>query len=170
MKENIVRRDEFLLNLTKTEKIPVETKGEIANPNNLPFLQAQILQKIYLDLFEHKRTTIEELSELTDYPKDSKILNDAIEALDEKGFLDGNLITNFRISENCLDLFSKFVKRNDYKQKNILLTFFNLLRQRISHLNFLKKSKQSVNSINMELSTNGMTIWKISLFLSLKIK
>ncbi|MBI4654209.1 MAG: hypothetical protein HY752_04360 [Nitrospirae bacterium] len=117
MKENIVRLDEFLINLTKTEKIPVETKGEIANPNNLPFLQAQILQKIYLDLFEHKRTTIEELSELTDYPKDSKILNDAIEALDEKGFLDGNLITNFRISENCLDLFSKIVKKNDYKHK-----------------------------------------------------
>lgn len=93
------------------------TKEKIANPNKLPFLQAQILQKIYFDLFERKRTTIEELSELTDYPKGSKILNDAIEALVEKGFLDGNLITGFSVSEYCLDLFSKIVKKNDYKHK-----------------------------------------------------
>lgn len=117
MKENIVRFDELLINLTKTEKMPIETKVKIANPNNLPFLQAQILQKIYFDLFEQKRTTIEDLSELTDYPKDSKILGDAIEALTEKGFLDGNLLAGFKVSEHCLDLFSKIVKKNDYKHK-----------------------------------------------------
>ena len=97
--------------------MPVIAKEKIVNHNNLPFLQAQVLQKIYFDLFEHKKTTIEELSELTDYPKDSKILNDAIEALVEKDFLDGNLITGFSISENSLDLFSKIIKKNDYKHK-----------------------------------------------------
>ena len=117
MKENIVRFDEILINLTKTENMPVEAKGKIANPNNLPFLQAQILQKIYFDLFEQKQTTIENLSELTDYPKDSKILGDAIEALIEKGFLDGHLLGGFKVPEHCLDLFSKIVKRNDYKHK-----------------------------------------------------
>ena len=117
MKENIVRFDEILINLTKPEKIPIVTKGKIANPNNLPFLQAQILQKIYLDLFEQKQTTIEDLSELTDYPKGSKILGDAIEALTEKGFLDGNLLGGFKVPEHCLDLFSKIVRRNDYKHK-----------------------------------------------------
>lgn len=65
MKENIVRFDEFFINLTKTENMPVEAKGKIANPNNLPFLQAQILQKIYFDLFEQEQTTIEDLSKLT---------------------------------------------------------------------------------------------------------
>src|SRR4030043_1681769 len=117
MKENIVRFDEILINLTKTENIPVEAKGKIANPNNLPFLQAQILQKIYLDLFQQEQTTIEDLSELTDYPIDSKILGDAIKALTEKEFLDGNLLAGFKIPENCKDLFSKIVKRNDYKHK-----------------------------------------------------
>src|SRR3990167_9963634 len=117
MKENIVRFDDFFINLTKTENMPVEAKGKIANPNNLPFLQAQILQKIYFDLFEQKQTTIENLSELTDYPKDSKILGDAIEALIEKGFLDGHLLGGFKVPEHCLDLFSKIVKRNDYKHK-----------------------------------------------------
>ena len=70
------------------EEIIKSEKEKITNPNKLPFLQAQVLQKIYLDLFDHKRITIEELSKLTDYPKNSKILNDAIESLDKKGFLD----------------------------------------------------------------------------------
>ena len=95
----------------------IKSEKKITNPNKLPFLQAQVLQKIYFDLFEHKRITIEELSKLTDYPKNSKILNDAIESLDKKGFLDGNLITGFRISENYLDLFSKIVKKNDLNTK-----------------------------------------------------
>lgn len=117
MKENVIKLDGFLVNLIKTERMPVETKGKVANPNNLPFLQAQILQKIYFDLFDQKQTPIEDLSELTDYPKDSKILGDAIEALTEKGFLDGNLLDGFKIPEHCLDLFSKIVKKNDYKHK-----------------------------------------------------
>jgi len=117
MKENIIGIDEILINLTKTKNMPVEARGKIANPNNLPFLQAQILQKIYFDLFDQKQTPIEDLSELTDYPKDSKIFGDAIEALTEKGFLDGNLLDGFIIPEHCLDLFSKIVKKNDYKHK-----------------------------------------------------
>jgi hypothetical protein len=64
-KENIVRVDKVLINFTKTEKASVEAKGKIANPNNLPFLQAQILQKIYLDLSIQKQTIIEDLSEST---------------------------------------------------------------------------------------------------------
>ncbi|MBT9166874.1 MAG: hypothetical protein DDT19_00198 [Syntrophomonadaceae bacterium] len=93
------------------------TKVKICNPNKLPFLQAQILQKIYLNLFEEKKTTIEELSELTDYPRDSKILQDAINALIEKDFLEGNIIAGFRLPEHCLDFFSSIVKKNDYKHK-----------------------------------------------------
>lgn len=147
MKENIVRLDEFLINLTKTEKIPVETKGKIANPNNLPFLQAQILQKIYFDLFEQGQTTIEDLSELTDYPKDSKIFGDAIESLIEKGFLEGNFITGFKIPEHCLDLFSKIVKKNDYKRKN----YSTNILQFSSPDNFIPKlfeEEQTISELN----------------------
>ena len=92
-------------------------KDKTANPNKLPFLQAQVLQKIYFDLSEHKRTTIEELSELTNYPNGSLILKDAIESLEEKGFVDGDIITGFKIPENCLDLFAKIIKKNDYIHK-----------------------------------------------------
>jgi hypothetical protein len=42
------------------------------SPNKLPFLQAQVLQQIFIDFHENKQTTLEKLSELTDYPKDSK--------------------------------------------------------------------------------------------------
>jgi len=106
----------FLTIFTK-KMMSTVVKEKIAKPNKLPFLHAQVLQKIYFDLFEHKRTTIEELSELTDYPKGSIILNDAIESLEAKGFVDGDIITGFRIPENCLDLFSKIVKKNDYIHK-----------------------------------------------------
>ena len=53
----------------------IALQEKILNPNKLPFLQAQILQKIYVDLFEDKSTTINDLSELTDYSEDSLILN-----------------------------------------------------------------------------------------------
>lgn len=147
MKENIVRCDEFLINLTKAEKIPVVTKGKIANPNNLPFLQAQILQKIYLELFEQKQTTIGDLSELTDYPKNSKILGDAIEALTEKGFLDGNLLAGFKVPEHCFDLFFKIVKKNDYKHKKYST---NILQFTMPENIFpsLFKEEQTISELN----------------------
>lgn len=62
----------------------VLTQTQVINPNKLPFLQAQVLQQIYLALAERKETTIQELSELTDYPKESKILADAIKMLVDK--------------------------------------------------------------------------------------
>src|ERR1017187_2618058 len=100
-------------------------KEKISNPNKLPFLQAQILQKIFLDLFENRKTAIEELAKITDRPKDSKILSDAIEALVEKGFLEGSLMNGFSISEGSLDLYTKIIKQNDYKHKKY---FSNLLQ------------------------------------------
>lgn len=97
--------------------MPTLIRSKVSNPNKLPFLQAQILQRIYFNIYEKKEITIEELSELTDYPVNSKIFNDAIESLTEKGFLDGSLLTGFEIPEHCLDLFLKLAKKNDYKRK-----------------------------------------------------
>lgn len=136
-----------MVNLIKTERMPIETKGKVANPNNLPFLQAQILQKIYFDLFEQKQTTIEDLSELTDYPQDSKILRDAIEALTEKGFLDGNLLDGFKVPKHCLGLFSKIVKKNDYKHKKYST---NILRFTTPENIFpsLFKEEQTISELN----------------------
>lgn len=54
----------------------------------LPFLQSQILQYLYLKISERTKPSIEELSQLTGYPKHSKILQNAIHLLIKKGFLE----------------------------------------------------------------------------------
>ncbi len=92
-------------------------KAKEISPNKLPFLQAQVLQKIFLDFYENKQTSISELSELTDYPKDSKILKDAVNSLITKGFLEGEF-GSFTIPSYSQKIMENFAKRNDYKHKN----------------------------------------------------
>lgn len=97
----------------------VKVTKRAKNPNSLPFLQAQILQAIYLNINEGKETTIDELAEITDYPKDSKILLSAIKALIDKDFIikeKDSFI--FHVPESRLVLFDKIIKKNDYKHKN----------------------------------------------------
>ncbi|GIV43813.1 MAG: hypothetical protein KatS3mg035_0936 [Bacteroidia bacterium] len=96
------------------------------NSNKLPFLQAQVLQQIFMDSYENKQTSFEGLSELTGYPKDSKILKDAIHSLFKKGFLKGEL-GNITIPSRSKKIMENFIKRNDYKHKKFsdeLLKFF----------------------------------------------
>lgn len=110
--------------------IDVIQKEKVANPNKLPFLQAQVLQKIYLDIYEDVVTNIDDLSKTTDYPKESKILDDAIKSLVTKGFLIGELEIGFTVTEQCLPLYSKITKKNDYKHKyysDDILSFKSIL-------------------------------------------
>lgn len=86
------------------------------NPNKLPFLQAQILQKIFIDYHLNKQTTFEELSLITDYPKDSKILRDAFYSLITKGFIDGEY-GQISISSYSKKIMENFIQQNDYKHK-----------------------------------------------------
>ncbi|MBI4823720.1 MAG: hypothetical protein HY805_05765 [Nitrospirae bacterium] len=126
----------------------IKAQAKNVNPNKLPFLQAQVLQKIYMDLHEQKHTTIEDLSELTGYPKESKILADAIQSLIEKGFLEGDLFIGFGLPEQCIDLFSKIVKRNDYRHKNYsdeILTFFHDKNISLRLFNF---DEQTISELN----------------------
>ena len=51
------------------------------NTKKLPFLQSQILEYLYLKISDKTVPTIDELSGLTGYPKDSKILLNAIQLL-----------------------------------------------------------------------------------------
>jgi len=96
----------------KTEKV--------YSPNNLPFLQAQTLERIYLNISKGKQTTIEEVSLLTDYPIHSKILSDAIESLVRKGFVIGSLYgpLSFSVPEKRLEFFQRVIERNDYTGKH----------------------------------------------------
>lgn len=75
------------------------TKEKRVNPNKLPFLQAQVLVKIYSDIKDRKATRLEELSEITGYPQKSRILDGAIRALAQKGFLDGDFNYGFSVPD-----------------------------------------------------------------------
>lgn len=93
-------------------------KEKKVNSNKLPFLQAQILIKIYSDVKVSKRTTKQDISELTNYPLNSKILENALYAIKEKGFVTGNLENGFTIPNHCELLYKRIIKKINYKTKN----------------------------------------------------
>jgi DNA modification methylase len=101
-------------------------KSKKLNPNKLPFLQAQMLQKIYLDLFQNIKSNIEVLAKLAEYPKESKILKDAIKALTQKGFLVGNLDNGFEVPEEAKKIYLKIVKKNTLKEKKFTDKLLNI--------------------------------------------
>jgi len=117
------------------------------NPNKLPFLQAQMLQQIYLDLYEQKKTDIHYLADIADYPKDSKILRDAIKALVEKGYLLGSLEKGFDIPENCFDFFQKIVHKNNYKHKDYSQKLLHFSNNTVFKENLFEQT-QSISELN----------------------
>jgi len=90
---------------------------KIFTPSSLPFLQAQILMKIYSDIAEGKVTSLEEISCITDYPKDSKIIRNAMESLLNKGFLLGSQMDGYKVPEDRFDFFRKVVADNHIQNK-----------------------------------------------------
>ena len=82
----------------------------------LPFLQSQILDYLYLKIYENKQPSISELSELTSYPKDSKILLNAIDLLDKKGFVQKSEDFCFNITDEKKGFFDETIRR--LKEKN----------------------------------------------------
>lgn len=114
--------------------------------NKLPFLQAQVLQKIFIDFYENKQTNIDELSELTDYSKDSKILKDAINSLVLKGFLQGEF-GNITIPNHSKNIMENFIKRNDYKHKIFSDKLLNFCKNGSSS-NSLFEFNQTISELN----------------------
>lgn len=76
----------------------------------LPFLQSQILNYLYLKIFNKEKFSIEELSSLTGYPKDSKILLNALESLIKKGFISRKNGYEFYIPDNKKIFFAEIIK------------------------------------------------------------
>lgn len=116
------------------------------SPNKLPFLQAQVLQRIFIDFFENKQTTFDELSELTDYPKDSKILKDAINSLITKGFLEGEF-GKIIIPNHSKKIMENFIKRIDYKHKIFSEKLLRFCKNGSSN-NTLFEFNQSISELN----------------------
>ena len=85
--------------------------------SGLPFLQAQILQQIYLDISRNKSTDINLLSQISDYPPQSKILNNALVSLGNKNFINGSLDEGFVVPESRFAFFQKVIKKFDCNGK-----------------------------------------------------
>ena len=128
---------------------------KLISPNKLPFLQSQILQIIYIDISLKNKTTLEQISKITDYKSGSKILNDAIEAINTKRFIIGNIENGYQIPDERLDLYNSIIKKNDYVHKNYSENILSLQysnRKRKNNLNnqitFLNNNNHSNSTIS----------------------
>jgi len=84
----------------------------------LPFLQSQILDYLYFKIFEGNKPSINELSEITSYAKDSRILLNAIDILIKKGFIERDHDSNFIIPEDKKNFYKDIIKRiNNHNAK-----------------------------------------------------
>lgn len=117
------------------------------SPNKLPFLQSQVLQKKYLDIHFQRKTTISDICSLTGYKKESKILNDAIQALVKKEFIIGSFEESFSVPEHRKELYEYVVSKNDYVHKvyseNILNFQYINKRKKANHSSLLTSKNLS---------------------------
>ena len=132
----------------------IEVENEkLISPNKLPFLQSQILQILYININKGKPNTIEEISEITDYKKDSKILNDAIKSLTIKKFIEGDFENGFSVPNKRIDLYNSVIKKNDYVHK-----FYS---DNILHLKYINKKNKEIKNIenisNSDISSFNKT-------------
>lgn len=81
------------------------------NTKKLPFLQSQILEYLYVKISDKTIPTIDELSELTGYPKDSKILLNAIHLLIKKGFIENGSNFNFKVPQSRKSFFEEIIQK-----------------------------------------------------------
>ncbi len=79
--------------------------------NALPFLQAQILKRIYTNISQKKSTSMKELSELTGLNENSKILSKAVVSLVSKGFIlyNGDEEIQYSVPYSRLELYENII-------------------------------------------------------------
>ena len=116
-------------------------------PAGLPFLQAQILQQIYLDITTNKTTDLKILSGISDYPQESKILKNAIDSLITKNFIYGSLQEGFSIPEEKFDFFQKIVKELDHNGKVYSSKIVDHINKNSSQLKLFLQTK-SISELN----------------------
>jgi len=114
----------------------------------LPFLQSQILEYLYLKIFEGTKPSIKEASELTGYPKDSKILQNAIHLLVKKGFVEKLDDFRFIVPSSKRAFFDEIIQ----KIKNQNVEYDEGLIERIDKKVYRQLSLlsefQSINDLN----------------------
>lgn len=96
----------------------IETlKQNKLNPNDLPFLQAQILIKLYSDISNKIVTRIEDIAVITTYPFESKIQKSAIESLIKKGFISGSFEEGFYVPNEAQAIYQNVIQKIDFHSK-----------------------------------------------------
>jgi len=123
-----------------------ETKKKYT-PSGLPFLQAQILEHIYLDISKKQKTVVETISNITTYPEESKILKNATEALLKKNFIEGSLKKGFSVPENRFDFFQKVIKKLDYDSKDYSKKIIDFSKKTSTQLELFLETK-SISDLN----------------------
>ncbi len=116
-------------------------------PAGLPFLQVQLLQKIYLDISKSQNTSITALSEISDYPTESKILKNAIESLINKNFINGSLNNGFSIPDVRFDFFQNIIKKFDHNGKAYSSKLIDHTHKNSSQLELFFETK-SISDLN----------------------
>ncbi len=128
------------------------------SPNKLPFLQSQILQILYLNIFFEKENSLEEIAEVTGYNMESKILRDAIKSLLTKYFLNGDFENGFSIPSYRIELFEFVVKKNDYVHKSYSENILSL-----KYINRKIKNNQiSLFNTNANISNSAISSYNKS--------
>lgn len=114
----------------------------------LPFLQSQILDYIYLKIFNNEEPSIKELSEITVYPIDSKILSNGIKSLIQKGFIDKKNEFEFSIPEDIKVFFQERIKSINNQDVVYDVNFIELIDNHVSEQLLLFNQIQSISDLN----------------------
>ncbi|MDI6734742.1 MAG: DNA methyltransferase [bacterium] len=118
------------------------------NTKKLPFLQSQILEHLYLKIFDNAVPTIEELSELTGYPKDSKILLNGIHLLIKKGFIENGSNFYFKVPQNKKSFFEETIQKIKNQEIKYNLELVDQIDIKTPYQLSLFQEYHSINDLN----------------------
>ena len=82
--------------------------------NKLPFLHSQILEYVYWQIHNKNNIRIDDISEVTGYPSDSKILLNAISKLESKKYIvmDNGEIS-FNVPNESYDFYKHIIQKHE---------------------------------------------------------
>ncbi len=120
------------------------------NTKKLPFLQSQILEHICLKISDKAEPNINELSELTGYPTDSKILLNAIHSLIEKGFIEDGGNFNFKVPQSRKSFFEETIQRIKNQETKYNEDLINQIDKKTSWQLPLFQEYHSISDLNRD--------------------
>jgi hypothetical protein len=86
--------------------------------SKLPFLHSQIVEYLYSQINSGSHVTIEDVSDVTGYPSNSKILLNAILALKTKGYIEGDVEEfDFSVPDERSGFYQKIIGRFEDEEK-----------------------------------------------------